>query len=159
MIYFLFFLEKLYFPSSTWSHLSTYSLSHLSFLLIWTILAFMERMGDQVFFFLHFTLSCLLLLQGYYLPSVKSFYFFIYLCIFGCAGFSLLGTGFLQLQRTIPHCSAQASHCGTFAIAEHRLRCMISVVVVAHKLSCSEACGIFPDQGSNSYPLHWQVNA
>ena len=32
-------------------------------------------------------------------------------------------------------------------------------VVVAHGLSCSSACGIFPDQGSNPYPLHWQVNS
>ena len=28
--------------------------------------------------------------------------------------------------------------------------------VVAHRLSCSKACGIFPDQGSNPSPLHWQ---
>ena len=30
-------------------------------------------------------------------------------------------------------------------------------VVVAHGLSCSAACGIFPDQGSNPCPLHWQA--
>ena len=29
--------------------------------------------------------------------------------------------------------------------------------VVAHGLSCSKACGIFPDQGLNLCPLHWQV--
>ena len=27
-------------------------------------------------------------------------------------------------------------------------------VIVAHGLSCSAACGIFPDQGSNPCPLH-----
>ena len=32
-------------------------------------------------------------------------------------------------------------------------------VVVAHGLSCSVACGIFPDQGSNPYPLHWQADS
>ena len=32
-------------------------------------------------------------------------------------------------------------------------------VVVAHGLSCSVACGIFPDQGSNPCPLHWQVDS
>ena len=26
-------------------------------------------------------------------------------------------------------------------------------------LSCSRACGIFPDQGSNPYPLHWQADS
>ena len=32
-------------------------------------------------------------------------------------------------------------------------------VVVTHGLSCSAACGIFPDQGSNSCPLHWQADS
>ena len=32
-------------------------------------------------------------------------------------------------------------------------------VIVAHGLSCSAACGIFPDQGSNPYPLHWQADS
>ena len=30
---------------------------------------------------------------------------------------------------------------------------------VALGLSCSEACGIFRDQGSNLCPLHWQVDS
>ena len=32
-------------------------------------------------------------------------------------------------------------------------------VVVAHGLSCSAACGIFPDQGLNPCPLHWQADS
>ena len=32
-------------------------------------------------------------------------------------------------------------------------------VVVAHRPSCSAACGIFPDQGSNPHPLHWQADS
>ena len=32
-------------------------------------------------------------------------------------------------------------------------------VVVAHRPSCSLACGIFPDQGSNPCPLHWQADS
>ena len=32
-------------------------------------------------------------------------------------------------------------------------------VVVAHRLSCSAACGIFPDQGSNPCALHWQADS
>ena len=32
-------------------------------------------------------------------------------------------------------------------------------VVVAHGPSCSAACGIFPDQGSNLCPLHWQADS
>ena len=30
-------------------------------------------------------------------------------------------------------------------------------IVVAHGLSCSLVCGIFPDQGSNLCLLHWQA--
>ena len=32
-------------------------------------------------------------------------------------------------------------------------------VVVAHGPSCSAVCGIFPDQGSNPRPLHWQADS
>ena len=37
-------------------------------------------------------------------------------------------------------------------------RCAGSVVV-AHGPSCSMACGIFADQGSNPCPLHWQADS
>ena len=32
-------------------------------------------------------------------------------------------------------------------------------VTVAHGPSCSAACGIFPDQGANPRPLHWQADS
>ena len=32
-------------------------------------------------------------------------------------------------------------------------------VIVAHGPSCSAACGIFPDQGWNPCPLHWQADS
>ena len=32
-------------------------------------------------------------------------------------------------------------------------------VIVAHGPCCSTACGIFPDQGSNPCPLHWQADS
>ena len=32
-------------------------------------------------------------------------------------------------------------------------------VVVGHGPSCSAACGLFPDQGSNPCPLHWQADS
>ena len=31
--------------------------------------------------------------------------------------------------------------------------------IVAHGPSCSAACGILPDQGSNPCPLHWQADS
>ena len=35
----------------------------------------------------------------------------------------------------------------------------VGSVVVVHRLSYSAACGIFPDQGSNPCPLHWQADS
>ena len=32
-------------------------------------------------------------------------------------------------------------------------------VIMAHGPSCSAACGIFPDHGSNPCPLHWQADS
>ena len=32
-------------------------------------------------------------------------------------------------------------------------------VIMAHGPSCSAACGILPDQGSNPCPLHWQADS
>ena len=68
-------------------------------------------------------------------------------------------------------CCVRASHCGGFSccraralgawasvVVAHRLYSAGSVVVV-HGLSCSVACGIFPDQGSNPCPLHWQADS
>ncbi|CAI9151704.1 unnamed protein product [Rangifer tarandus platyrhynchus] len=43
--------------------------------------------------------------------------------------------------------------------AEYRLWGMWASVVVAHRLSCPETCGIFPDQGSNPCSLHWQADS
>ena len=44
--------------------------------------------------------------------------------------------------------------CAVFSSCGH-----VGSVVVAHGLSCSVACGIFPDQGSNPCPLHWQADS
>ena len=56
-----------------------------------------------------------------------------------CAGFSSCGSGLSSYGSQA--LGAQAS------------------VVVAHGLSCSVACGIFPDQESNPRPLHWQADS
>ena len=35
----------------------------------------------------------------------------------------------------------------------------VKISVAGHRLSCSVACGIFPDQGLNSCPLNWHVHS
>ena len=59
------------------------------------------------------------------------------LSCFGCARSSLWWLFWLQITGAV----TQAS------------------VVVAHGLSCSTACGLFPDQGLNPCPLHWWVDS
>ena len=97
----------------------------------------------------------------------------IYLFIFGCVGSSLLRVGPLQSRRvgaTLP-CGALAPHCGGLscrgarapgarasAAVAHGLQSTGSAAV-AHGLSCSAACGILPDQGSNPRPLNWQADS
>ena len=86
---------------------------------------------------------------------------FIYLFIFGCVGSSLLCEGFSLVAATGGYLSLQ---CSGFSLRWLLLlqsmgsRCSVSVVV-AHRPSCSAACGIFSDQGSNPCPLHWQVDS
>ena len=73
-----------------------------------------------------------------------------------CMGFSL--QGLLLLWRTGSRHAVSVvvvrglSNCGSRALDA-------GSVVVAHGLSCSAACEIFPDQGSNPCPLHWQVDS
>ena len=102
------------------------------------------------------------------------FSFFIFsLFIFGCIGSLLLCTGFRQLGRAgaTLRCGVQASHCNGFSrcraqalgvwasVAVARGLSSTGSVVVVHRLSCSTACGIFPDQGSNPCPLHRQAGS
>ena len=44
------------------------------------------------------------------------------------------------------------------AIEGYSLLWCVGSVVVVHGLSCSVAYGVFPDQGSNPCPLHWQAD-
>ena len=64
-----------------------------------------------------------------------------------CMGFSLW---WLLLLRSM------GSRCMGSVVVACGLYSTGSVVVV-YGLSCSAACGIFPDQGSNLCPLHWQA--
>ena len=65
--------------------------------------------------------------------------------------------GLLCCQRAFSTCSilssciSQASHCRDFSC------CGAQGLELRH--NCPEACGIFSDQGSNVFPLHWLVDS
>ena len=44
-------------------------------------------------------------------------------------------------------------------IVEHGLQGLWASAVVVPGLSCPMACGIFPGQESNLFPLHWQADS
>ena len=93
-----------------------------------------------------------------YLVALGLIYLFIFIFIFGCVGSSFLCEGFLQLRQ-----AGATLHCGAWASSLSRPLLLRSTgsrragsVIVAHGPSCSAACGIFPEQGSNLGPLHWE---
>ena len=95
----------------------------------------------------------------------KFFFFGFFFCftlffIFGCVGSSFLCEGFLQLWQAgaTLHRGARAFHCRGLSLRGTGSR-RAGSAVVAHGLSCCAACGIFPDQGSNPCPLHWQADS
>ena len=87
----------------------------------------------------------------------SNFKIFIYLFL-AVLGLRCCTQAFSSCVRVTLHCGAWASHCGGFSCRAWALGALASVVVV-HGLSCSAAGGIFPDQGSNLCPLHWQVDS
>ena len=85
-------------------------------------------------------------------------YFFKF--IFGCAGSSLLHELFSSCSKcrllfiaVLGHLIAVAS-----LVVERKLYSTSSVAVV-HRLICSEAYGIFLNQGLNLWLLHWQADS
>ena len=97
-----------------------------------------------------------------------SFFFFIrylfflnfYLFIFGCVGSSFLCESFLQLWHAgaTLHRGARTSHHRGLSLRSTGSR-RAGSATVAHGPSRSAACGIFPDQGSNPCPVHWQADS
>ena len=65
----------------------------------------------------------------------------------------------MQQAGATLRCVAQASPCGGFSCCRARALGIRASVVGVRRLSCSAACGIFQDQGSNLGPLHWQVDS
>ena len=108
--------------------------------------------------------TCLVLTPFVIKPEINNPDFFkkyIYLFIFGCGWVfvSVRGLSLVAASRGQP-----SSRCAGLSLSRPLLlqstgsRCAGSVVV-AHGPSCSVACGIFPDQGSNPCPLRWQADS
>ena len=92
--------------------------------------------------------------------SCLQFRFYLFVCLWLCWVFiSVRG-----LSLVVASGGHSSSRCMGLSLWRPLLlqstgsRCAGSVIV-AHGPSCSAACGIFPDQGSNLCPLHWQADS
>ena len=111
--------------------------------------------------------------------SLRLTFFFMYLFVWAALGLHCCAWAFFSCIRAplLSSCDVQASYCSGFSSCRARAPGSQASVVAAHwcdivarplehrpsscgtGLSCSEACGIFLDQGSNPCPLHWQADS
>ena len=97
------------------------------------------------------------------------FIYFLFLAVLGlpsCLDFSLVVTsrGYSLLQFPASYfggfsCWGAQALGHTYSVVSACRPQNVSSVVVVLGLSCSAACGIFPDQGLNPCPLPWQVDS
>ena len=94
-------------------------------------------------------------------------YLFIYLFIIYLFIYLWLGWVFVSV-RGLPLVAASGGHSSSRCAGLSLSRPLLlrstgsrraGSVVVAHGPSCSTACGIFPDHGSNPCALHWQADS
>ena len=118
---------------------------------------FIENIREWIRIFLSFILFCL-----FFFFFKLWVYLFIYLFIYLWLCWVFVSVRGLSLVAASGGHSS--SRCAGLSLLQPLLlrstdsRCAGSVIV-AHGPSCSVACGIFPDQGSNSCPLHWQADS
>ena len=78
---------------------------------------------------------------------------------FSCSERGLLFAAVRMLLIAVAsRCRAWAVGAQASVVVAHGLQSAGSAVV-AHRLSCSAACGIFLDQRLNLCPLHWQADS
>ena len=116
----------------------------------------------QLFFLFQFETSSSLLFVFIYLFVYLFIYLWLHWVFIAVRGF-LIAVASLVVEHGLQACGLQYLwaqylwHAGSVFVAR-RLQSTGSVVV-AHGLSCSAACGIFPDQDSNPCPLYWQADS
>ena len=91
----------------------------------------------------------------------KKFVLSFFLDVLGlrcCEGFSLVAVHRLLIDVASPVVEQGLQGAQDLVVVAPRLS-STGPVVVEHWLSCSMACAIFPDQGSNLCLLHWQAGS
>ena len=94
-----------------------------------------------------------------FISSLKKIFIHVFIC--GCAESSLMcGLSLAAASRghSLVVMHGLLIEVASF-VAEHGLQGTRASAVVAHRLSCSTAYGIFPDQGSNRRPLDCKTDS
>ena len=110
-------------------------------------------------------------LSAFFLRMNQFFCFFVFnvmihlfICLFVCLWLCWVFVSVRALSLVVASRGHSSSRCAGFSLSRPLLlrstgSRRAGSVVVAHGPSCSMACGIFPDQGSNLCPLHWQADS
>ena len=100
--------------------------------------------------------------------SIFIFYYWFFKILFICLFIYLWLCGIFVSVRGLSPVAASGGRCSSRCAGLSLSRPLLlrstgsrraSSVIVAHGPSRSAACGIFPDQGSNPRPLHWQADS
>ena len=100
----------------------------------------------------------------WYISTLWPIYLFIYFILFIYLWLCWVFVSVRGLPLVAASGGHSSSRCAGLSLSWPLLlrstgsRCTGSVIV-AHRPSRSAACGIFPDQGSNPCPLHWQADS
>ena len=114
----------------------------------------------KVIIHMYVPMSIFLIVLGFFFLNFGFIYLFIYLFLWLCWVFvSVRGLSLVAASG-----GPSSSRCAGLSLSRPLLlrstgSRRAGLVIVAHGPSCSTACGIFPDQGSNPCPLHWQADS
>ena len=149
------FLQS-YFPNYALLSLIENSLAFLCSYIKFLLENCLDLADDKIFFIENFNAAFFFFFKPWYILYILFFYFYFCVCwvFVSVRGLSLVAA----------RGGHSSSRCAGFSLSRPLL--LLSTgsrragsVVVAHGPSCSAACGIFPDQGSNPCPLHWQADS
>ena len=95
-------------------------------------------------------------LKNFYFIYLRTVFIYLFWALHCCEGFSLVAV----CRGILSSCSGWASYCCGFSCCGALgLQGTQASVVLAYRLSCSVACGIFPNQGLNLCLLQWWVGS
>ena len=92
---------------------------------------------------------------------MQAFFFWLHWVFVAALGllFTVVCGLLIAVSCLIVDCGVWASHLSVFSYCGAQAVESPGSVVAVYGLCCSAACGIFPDQGSNPCPLHWQADS